>query len=175
MLRRCERRPSIDKAHVNLRLNRPTPQFAPVVWAMLCLFGLGVFAQKLLEFPAGSSGWQGGIFGIVLTVFAFVAIEGWWLASQREIDIDDHGITIRSWLERLLRKPGTRVQWSHMRSANLVFDAGRKLEITTTQERHLYWAAAWRPSVVADLLRIVESHGVSTRMDWVPGSLPPRR
>jgi hypothetical protein len=56
----------------NVRLNPPTIQFAPSLWAAVCMIGLGVFVQKLFEFPVGTSGWQGGIAGIVLVVFGFV-------------------------------------------------------------------------------------------------------
>jgi hypothetical protein len=67
-----------------MRIN-PRAQFTPVAWGLLCFFGLVLFVQKLFEFPYLSSGWQGGIFGILLVIFGFVAIEGWWLASQQEI------------------------------------------------------------------------------------------
>jgi len=154
---------------VKQRLNSPTPQLAPVAWAIVCGFGVVVFVSKLFEFPPGSSGWQGGIAGIVLCSFGFVAIEVWWLASQREIAVDSHGITIRSWLEALARLPGSAIPWDAMRAANLVFDAGRKLEITTTRQRYVYWVAIWNPSMLVDLLRIVDDHGVPTRMDWIPG------
>ena len=153
-----------------MRLNPPTIQFAPVLWALVCIFGVGAFTQKLFEFPVGSPGWQGGIGGIVLGVVGFVSIETWWLASQREIGLDTEGVTIRSWLELFMRRPGSRIPWAAMRSVSLIFDHGRKLEIVTTNRRYLYWVAIWSPTVVTEFLRVTEGRGIPIRTDWVPGS-----
>jgi hypothetical protein len=153
-----------------MRLNPPTIQFAPSLWAAVCIVGLGVFVQKLFEFPVGTSGWQGGIAGIVLVVFGFVSIEGWWLASQREIETDAEGITIRSWLQLLAGRPGSRILWRSMSSVSLVFASGRKLEIVTPNRRYLFWVAIWNPSVLVELLQLANHNGVPTQTDWTPGS-----
>ena len=152
-----------------MQINPLRLQFVPVAWGLFCLFGLAVFVQKLFEFPYLSSGWQGGIFGIFLVVFGFVAIEGWWLASQREILVGAEDVQLRSWLQVVFGRPGSVIRWVDLRSAALVFDGGRKLELRTDSRRLTFWAAVWDPSAIRQFLREVEGKGVPTRMDWIPG------
>jgi hypothetical protein len=151
-----------------MRINPIRFQFTPVAWGLFCLFGLVLFVQKLIEFPYLSSGWQGGIFGIFLVVFGFVAIEGWWLASQREIVVGADDIRVRSWLQIVLGRAGLVIRWGELRSAALVFDGGRKLELRTDAQRFAFWAALWDPSALVQFMELVEQHGVPTRMDWIP-------
>lgn len=152
-----------------MRINPIRAQFTPVAWGVFCLFGLVVFVQTLFEFPYLSSGWQGGIFGIFLVIFGFVAIEGWWLASQQEIVIEADDLRVRSWLQVSLGRPGSVIRWADLRSAALVFDGGRKLELRTDAQRFAFWAALWDPSAIVQFMDRVQLHGVPTRMDWVPG------
>jgi hypothetical protein len=140
-----------------------------VAWGLFCLFGLVVAIQKLFEFPVGSSGWLGGIILIGMSIFAFVSIEGWLLSSQREITVDRDGLRIRSWLDPLLRRPGTTLLWRDVVSASLVFDGGRKLELMTTHGRSAYWAALWPADALTEFLRIARANGIDTRTDWTPG------
>ena len=153
-----------------MRLNPIRAQGPPVAWGLICLFGLVVFVQKLFAFPYMSSGWQGGIFGILLVIFGFVAIEGWWFASQQEILIGADEIRVRSWLQVVLGRPGSVVKWTDLRQAALIVDRGKKLELRTDAQRFVFWAALWDPSAIVQFMDRVEQHGVPTRMDWVPQS-----
>lgn len=152
-----------------MRINPARPQFLPVLWGCVCLFGLAVAIQKLFEFPYLSPGWQGGVGLIVLVVFGFGAIEGWWLASQREITISENGLTIRSWLQIVFGRTGISIRWSELYAAALIFDNGRKLELRTNSGRLLFWAALWDPVSVNELLQTFREKDIDTRMEWTPG------
>jgi hypothetical protein len=153
-----------------MRINPIRPQLAPLLWGLICLIGLVVFVQKLFTFSYLSSGWQGGIFGIFLVTFGFVAIEGWWFASQEEFVVKAEQLQVRSWLQAILGRPGSVVRWEDIRLVALIFDRGRKLELQTDAQRFVFWAAPWDPSAIVQFMDRVEEHGVPTRMDWVPSS-----
>jgi hypothetical protein len=151
---------------VTERLNPISPQFIPVMWAILCAFGFGLGVQKLFEFTYLSAGWQGGILLIVMAVLAFLAIEGWWFASQREVYIRAESIQLKTWLQVLFGSDGVVISWNEIQSAGLVFDQGKKLELLTTGRRFTFWVAVWDRIVLTRLLEVLRTRDIPLHLEW---------
>lgn len=147
-------------------INPIRPQFVPVAWGGFCLFAAGIGIQKLFEFSYLSAGWQGGIGLIGMAIFGFLAIEGWWLASQCEIRPTDDLLQIRSWLKVVLGRRGDLISWTAIEGAGLIFDRGRRLEVRTRERRFRYWAALWHPAEVNRLVEIFRLRSVPISIAW---------
>ncbi len=154
------------RGKVTERLNPISPQFFPVVWAIFCAFGFGLGVQKLFEFSYLSAGWQGGILLMVMAVLAFLGIEGWWFASQREIHIRPESVQLRTWLQVLFGRDGVVISWNEIKSAGLVFDRGKRLELLTAGRRFTFWVAVWDRIMLARLVEILRTRGIPLRLEW---------
>ena len=155
----------------DLVINSIQPQFAPVAWAVFSAFGLAVALRGLLIYPVMSDPWQASAFMCGLGLFAFASIEGWWFASQREFQVHGDSLRVRRWLDAVVGRPGTMLDLREVRSASLIFDSGKKLELRVGDKRISYWAAIWHPAAIQQLMTLFTDRGVETHADWGPGSV----
>jgi hypothetical protein len=151
-------------------INPVGPQFVPIAWAIFSAFGVAVTVRGLVIYPFMSQPWQANAFVFGMVLFAFVSIEGWWFASQREFQLHDDSLRVRRWLDAVLGRPGTVFDLREVRSASLIFDSGKKLELRVGDKRISYWAAIWHPAAIQQLLTLLRERGVETRADWGPGA-----
>jgi hypothetical protein len=150
-----------------MTFNPPRPQNGPVLWGALCLFGLGVAVYVLLKYPVGAESWWVGILLAGTVVAGFVAIAGWWLASQRQVTIHQETVEVRRWSDVLLSRPGHRAAIQHVHSVGLVYQDGKKIRIELSEGSDIiFWAALWPRSEVDGLIQQFQARGISVRADW---------
>lgn len=126
-------------------------------------------ATKLTEFSLGTAGWWGGVVLILMALFAFGAIAGWWLVSQREVLVDGQNVVVRRWSDILIHRPGTRIPIASLRQAGLVVDSGKKLELLSIDgSRTAFWVGLWEPASLYTVLRALGVRGVRLRNSWEP-------
>jgi hypothetical protein len=150
-----------------VRFNPPKAQNGPVSWALFCVFGLGVSAWVMIRYPFGSESWQVGLMLAGVVLFGLVSIEGWWVASQREIMIDGGSVRVRRWSDILLGRGGIVLPLEAIRAVGLVFDSGKKISLETADGRHVrFWAAIWPRPEIDRLIAECKTRRILTATDW---------
>jgi hypothetical protein len=128
---------------------------------------LGLF--RLRQFPIGSDGWWASLLLIAMSAFGLAVIELWWLASQREVRIDDRNLTIRTWLAALRGKAGDVIPRNQITHAGLTIDRGRNFRVAfgVASER-VFWVGLWSPDSLRQLLAALRAVGIPTENQWEP-------
>lgn len=152
---------------MEVRLNSPRLQNGPLLWAGVCVVGLAVSVWVVLRHPLGSESWLVGLFLAGQVILSFVAIEGWWLLSQREVVFDERMMMIRRWSDVLLNRAGRSTPISAIRSLDLVIDGGKKIRVECHQAAAItFWAALWPRHEVDRLVKEAEARSISVATQW---------
>jgi hypothetical protein len=147
--------------------NPPRPQNGALLWAAFCLFGLGLAIYVLIRYPAGTESWLVGWLLVATVVVGFLAIEGWWVVSQRELTITRDTLEVRRWSDALLARRGRQVNIESIRLVRLVFDSGKKVRIETIGGGAItFWAALWPRAEVERLISEAQLRGIPIEADW---------
>jgi hypothetical protein len=120
----------------------------------------------MIEFPAGSSGWFGGILLILMAVASCVAIEGFWFASQRELEIAPRRVHVRRWIDVWLGRPGLEIAFDATTEVELLVERGKQLVLRHAHAEVRIWVGLWRS---AELIRLVDAfgtRGVNVHAGW---------
>ncbi len=147
-------------------INAPTPQPGPIAWAVFCLFGAAIGLSKLPQFPVGSSGWIGGVLLVVMAGVALITIDGFWFASQRQIQIGPESVEIRRWVEVWLNRPGVKLDLHRDTVVRLVLERGKRLRIDSRGRSVNIWVGLWKTSELQRLVSEFERFGIMVRADW---------
>jgi len=148
--------------------NQPRLQFGPVAWGLFCIFGLAFGGWQLFRFSPVTEPWLATLLLMGIVATGFLAIEGWWIASQREVRVGPRSLVVRKWMEMLLGWRGRTIALSDLQAVRLVLRGGKMLELETDREAFRFWVALWSASDVHRLLEVVQARGVPVATEWQP-------
>lgn len=148
------------------RFNQPKWHAILVLWTLLCAAGVMLGVGVMVAYPPLGSGWQAGVFLVFLCGLAYVGTAIWLLSTQREVDVDAEHVTMRSWLDVVRGSTGEVIPIREVRSASLVFDSGKKLQLDVPARRYAFWVAMWPRNDLDGLLEVMASRGVLTEREW---------
>jgi hypothetical protein len=148
--------------------NPPRLQNGPVVWALFCLFGFVFSVWLLFRYSFGTDSWYAALLVMGIVMVGFVAVEGWWAVSQREVRVEANTILIRRWVELLLGRAGMTLALGDITEARLVLRGGKMLELVTDGKTVRFWVALWAASDLRGLMETFRDRNVKVEMEWSP-------
>jgi hypothetical protein len=156
-----------------IRVNPPHPQSGPIVFVVLCAYGVFLAVREMLEVQIGTEPWWVGVVLIAILIPAFVVIDGGWLWVQRELTFSEGTIVVRRWIEVLRGRPGQAIPIDAQTRASIVPRNGRSLRIE--RDGHvetLLTLGYWEPRRIRELVDALRAHAVELDQSW-GGAYPP--